>query len=78
MDYDVRATLMAGSKEAEESVSLGLMGHQRNFEDVVRAIGENREPLVSGSEARRAVALICALYESARNDGRRVDLPGLA
>ena len=78
MDYDVRATLMAGSKEAEESVSLGLMGHQRNFEDVVRAIGENREPLVSGSEARRAVALICALYESARNDGRRVDFPGLA
>jgi len=40
----------------------------------VKAISEGRSPRVDGREARRAVALICAIYESARNGGARVDL----
>jgi predicted dehydrogenase len=46
----------------------------RNFEDVVTAIREGRSPSVDGREARRAVALICAIYESARNNGAKVTL----
>jgi len=32
----------------------------------VAAIRECRQPLVSGSEARRALAVVLAIYESAR------------
>ena len=35
---------------------------------------EGRPPKVDGTEARRAVALICAIYESAKNGGKRVEL----
>ncbi len=41
--------------------------HARQFEDFVGAIRDGREPLVSGGEGRRAVAVIRALYESARD-----------
>jgi len=78
MDHDVRATLMQGAggpgQGAKDPKAINFTGHQRNFEDVVRAIREGRTPSVSGREARRAVALICAIYESARNGSRRVDL----
>jgi predicted dehydrogenase len=36
------------------------------MEDFVAAIRERRQPLVSGSEARRALAVVLAIYESAR------------
>ncbi len=42
------------------------MYHRRQFEDFVGAIVDNREPLVSGEEGRRAVQVICALYRSAK------------
>jgi UDP-N-acetyl-2-amino-2-deoxyglucuronate dehydrogenase len=74
MDYDVRATLVLGAEEPEESVALDFAGHQRAFEDVVQAIAEDREPVVSGAEARRAVALIGAIYDSVRNGGQRVEI----
>lgn len=41
--------------------------HARQFEDFVAAIRENREPLVNGEEGRKAVAVIRALYDSARD-----------
>ena len=48
--------------------------HQRNFEEVVNAIHEGREPTVSASEARKPVAVIRAIYESAQNGGKRIEL----
>lgn len=45
----------------------GYKGHKQQFQDMARAILENREPLISGREGRRALELICGIYESARS-----------
>jgi predicted dehydrogenase len=42
-------------------------GHQLQLEEVVQALRGNRPLTVSGREARNAVALICAIYQSARS-----------
>lgn len=77
-DEEVQATLMMNSEGgglgANDPKAINFTGHQRNFEDVVSAIREGRPPKVDGTEARRAVALICAIYESAKNGGKRVEL----
>lgn len=48
-------------------------GHYILVDDMIRAIRENRDPLVSGEEARKAVDVILAIYESART-GKEVFL----
>jgi len=40
--------------------------HRANFADFLEALDRGTEPLVSGREARRAVEIILAVYESAR------------
>jgi UDP-N-acetyl-2-amino-2-deoxyglucuronate dehydrogenase len=40
-------------------------GHRRQIEDMVRAVTENREPVVTGREGRRSLELVAALYRSA-------------
>ena len=57
---------------ANDPNAIDFSGHQLNFEDVVKAIQENRSPLVDASEARKAVALINAIYESAKKDSKKV------
>ncbi|MEM9158417.1 MAG: Gfo/Idh/MocA family oxidoreductase, partial [Verrucomicrobiota bacterium] len=42
---------------ANDPSAIDFSGHQKNFEDVVTAIQENRAPLVDAKEARKAVAL---------------------
>lgn len=59
---------------ANDPKAIDFSGHQRNFEDVATAIREGRPPRVDGREARRAVALISAIYQSAKNDGAKVRL----
>lgn len=77
-DEQVHAELMQNSEVkglgANDPSAINFEGHRRNFEDVVSAIREGRSPSVDGKEARRAVALICAIYESAKNDGAKVFL----
>jgi UDP-N-acetyl-2-amino-2-deoxyglucuronate dehydrogenase len=76
-DAEVKETLMKGSAKglgANDPTAINVDGHIRNFEETVNAIHENREPTVGASEARKAVAVICAVYESARNGGARVEL----
>ena len=49
-------------------------GHRRQIEDLASAILSGKhEVKLSGVEGRRAVALICAVYESART-GKPVKL----
>ncbi len=48
--------------------------HTRNIYDIIRAIIEDREPLITGEEARKAVELILAIYKSAQRD-EKVFLP---
>ncbi len=54
--------------------SVAIAGHTAQVEDLVRAIREDRDPLVTGEEARNAVELVLAIYESART-GKPVALP---
>ncbi|MBE1444619.1 Gfo/Idh/MocA family protein [Paenibacillus sp. OAS669] len=48
-------------------------GHYILIDDLIHAIREDREPLISGEEARKSVELILAIYESART-GKEVKL----
>ncbi len=47
--------------------------HRANFADFLAALDEGKEPPISGAEARKAVAIILAIYESART-GKPVEL----
>lgn len=62
-----------GSGASDPTSSLSHLGHQRQIEDFVRAIEEGRPPTVEGKEGRRAVALIEAIYASAKS-GKPIDL----
>ncbi len=75
-DEYVHANLMASDDAvglgANDPNAINFTGHQRNFEEVVNAIKEGRRPSVDCLEARKAVAVITAIYESAKNDGKWV------
>ena len=43
-------------------------GLQSQVRDFVRAIGENKEPLINGEEARKSLELVIALYRSAETE----------
>lgn len=78
-DAEIRSTLMkgqAGGLGANDPKAINYYQHQRNFEEVVNAIKEGREPTVSASEARKPVAVIRAIYESAAKGGEKVYLKG--
>lgn len=51
---------------ASDPMAISNMGHILQIEDMVNAIREDREPIVNGEEARKAVAIICSIYESMR------------
>jgi predicted dehydrogenase len=72
----------SGQKKSAGGVSGGAAdpkaisheGHRRQLADFIEAVRENRPPKVDGREGKRAVELICAIYESART-GKAVELP---
>ena len=64
----------SGGAGASDPSSIDFSWHQRNFEDAVAALRERRAPQVSGHEARRAVALIRAIYQSAQSGGEKVEV----
>ena len=45
---------------------ISLTGHLRQIGDLVAAVRENRAPAIDGREGRKAVALVHAIYESAK------------
>jgi UDP-N-acetyl-2-amino-2-deoxyglucuronate dehydrogenase len=55
------------------SAGLTADGHRENFADFLKAVDEGRRPPIDGIEARKAVQIILAIYESART-GRTVEL----
>ena len=76
-DAEIQNTLMKGQEAglgANDPSAINTYQHQRNFEEVVQAIAENREPSTSATEARKSVELIQAIYQSASNNGEWVDL----
>jgi len=54
--------------------SLPVEGHEAQLENVLKAVLDGSQPLVTGSEGRKAVELICAMYKSS-TEGVRVALP---
>jgi UDP-N-acetyl-2-amino-2-deoxyglucuronate dehydrogenase len=46
---------------------ISIAGHLRQIGDLVSAIRENRPPAIDGREGRKAVALVHAIYESAKS-----------
>lgn len=67
----------AGSSTDKAGVSspdISFQCHQRQYQDIVAAIKNNREPSVNGMEGRKALEIILAIYKSAYI-GNRVALP---
>ncbi len=72
-----RANVMggqAGGSGAADPLAIGHEGHRRQIADMVEAIRAGRPPLVDGTEGRKAVEIIRAIYRSAQTD-RPIDLP---
>lgn len=56
------------------SAGLTCEGHRATFAGFLEALDAGKEPPINGHEARKAVAIILAVYESARLGGKPVDL----
>jgi len=74
-DADIRRNLgssagAAGAGAANPS-AIDFSWHQRNFEDVIEALRDQRTPAIDGREGRRSVALINAIYRSAAAGGEK-------
>jgi len=63
----------AKSEGVSDPKAIGKSGHIAQVSDLANAIRRNRDPMVSAESARKPVALILAIYESART-GRPVNL----
>jgi predicted dehydrogenase len=74
-DAAIRASLMcnaAAGLGANDPAAIKFLQHQRNFEEIVTAIQQGRQPVTTATEARKAVAVIEAIYQSARDGGQAV------
>ena len=62
---------MFGAGAADPS-KIDFKWHARNYEDIISALNSKSTPSISGEDARRAVALISAIYESSKSNGKKV------
>lgn len=51
---------------ASDPTSIGHANHKIVIQDMIDAIKENRPPMVDGTEAKKAVAVITAIYQSSQ------------
>ena len=56
---------------AADPAAIGVAGHVSQWGDVLAAITEGHEPLITGRDGAQTVRLMCALYEAART-GRAI------
>jgi predicted dehydrogenase len=73
-DDEIRRTYAQRTRTgggAADPAAIGLHGHRAQFEDFAISLREGRPPRVNAVEARRAVALILAIYRSIET-GKRV------
>lgn len=68
----LRALPGAGIGASDPAAGVDAEGHRRVFADFLAALDAGSTPPVDGVEARKAVAIICAIYESARQGGAPV------
>jgi len=60
-----------GGGGVADPAAISHEGHKRQFQDFVNALNEDRPPLIDAAEARKSVAIILAVYESAES-GKKV------
>lgn len=61
------------TREQVDPPSVYGTSHKAVIEDMIAAIQEDRDPLTTGIEARKSVALVLAIYESSRT-GQAIDM----
>lgn len=59
---------------ASDPKAISFVGHQKQFEDFLKAVNSGTRPAIDGREGRQSVEIILAIYESAWT-GRKVTLP---
>ena len=64
-----------GKPEPMEGVGKRVMAHTVGGQDLIDAIRDNRQPLCSAYDARLAIEMISAVFESHRQGGVRVTFP---
>ena len=73
-DEEIRRSFSSSSSGGAASASVAdCSAHAANLEDVVKALDEGHEAFLSGREARKAVELVQAIYQSAAT-GKTVKL----
>jgi predicted dehydrogenase len=65
----------APDSAAADPMAIGFDGHTVHVEDMVQAIRANRDPIISGRDARHAVEICAAIQESAAT-GKEIKLSG--
>jgi predicted dehydrogenase len=60
---------------AADPAAIDYVSHQKNFEDMAKALKKGGKPLVNGAEGRKAIEIILAIYRSALTGGKPVQLP---
>jgi predicted dehydrogenase len=69
-DKDIRAKYLDFPKvsvgAANPSAGMTADLHEANFADFLKALDDKRQPTIGGAEARKAVQIILAIYESAK------------
>jgi UDP-N-acetyl-2-amino-2-deoxyglucuronate dehydrogenase len=60
--------------EKAEEITTGREDHFAPISDMISAIQEDREPVISGVEARRVIEVVSAIYKSA-STGKPVTFP---
>ncbi|WP_409274498.1 Gfo/Idh/MocA family protein [Neobacillus sp. SCS-31] len=69
--FDVRNLSETETERILEKVKSdpwGVPGHEQTISDLIQSVKENREPLVTGEDGKRALELVLAFYKSARNN----------
>ncbi len=76
-DKDILAQLSPDATAASgksNPAAIGYEGHRRNIAAILDAWSANKDAETHGLEARKSLAIVLAMYESARNDGVPVDV----
>jgi UDP-N-acetyl-2-amino-2-deoxyglucuronate dehydrogenase len=62
------------SSGGKAPVDIGLLLHKKNIESIYDSWNNNQDAVTDGPEARKAVAIIKAMFESAKKNGAPVDV----
>ena len=63
---DLASQTLSHGGGAANPMDISFLGHQRQIEDLLKAIANNSTPLVDAREGRKSVEIVRAIYESAR------------